>query len=150
MVDHVRTLLLNSDGVQGYRRVVDGPADSVLALFGVTNDADSVDRVLPLAMAPDLACFRRFFDSRTIPSAPGSIYSQTDSTLSVAGLRNRVLSGSGWWVVLTLFNSSDAAVADVLRDMRAAAASNDAPYALGAVLLACAYRRWVLQRGGDA
>lgn len=108
---------------------------------------DAVDRVLPLAMAPDLRSFRRFFDQRVTPAARGSVYARSADELSPDGLRGRVLSGDGWWSVLGLFHSDDPGVAGVLAGMRAAALSPDAPYALGAVLLACAYRRWLL--GGE-
>lgn len=149
MVDHVRTLLLNRRGI------VDGPSDAVLRLFGVDAAAagqesrvrDAVDRVLPLAMAPDLQYFRRFFDQRVTPAERGSVYAWSVDELSPDGLRGRVLSGEGWWSVLGLFHSDDPGVAGVLAEMRKAALSPDAPYALGAVLLACAYRRWLL--GGE-
>lgn len=108
---------------------------------------DAVDRVLPLAMAPDLQAFRRFFDQRVTPAARGSVYARSAGGLSPDGLRGRVLSGEGWWRVLELFHSDDQGVAGVLAEMREAAVSPDAPYALGAVLLACAYRRWLL--GGE-
>lgn len=148
MVDHVRTLLINRAGVPGYVRASDPVVDSVLALFGIgEGDADAVDRVLPLAMAPDLRRFRRFFDQRVTPAAHGSVYGRSPDALSLDGLRGRVLSGEGWWSVLGLFHSDDPGVAGVLAEMREAAVSPDAPYALGAVLLACAYRRWLL--GGE-
>lgn len=150
MIDHVRTLLLNPDGVPGYRRVSDSESDAVLELFGfgAGDDATAVDRVLPLAMAPDLAVFRRLFDDRVTPASGGSVYSQTEATLSVSGLSSRVLSSDGWWRVSALFSPTGSMSADMLSAMRAAASSHDAPYALGAVLLACAYRRFVLQGGG--
>lgn len=151
MVDHVRTLLLNPSGVPAYRKVADAPADAVLLRFGVRGDPESdavvVDRLMPLALAPDLSGFRRFFDQRLTPSEPLSPYRQTADTLSVDGLHASVLSSDGWWDVTGLFQSTDPAVQQVLDGMRAAASSHDAPYALGAVLLACAYRRLLLQEG---
>ena len=153
MVDQVETLLLNPSGVPGYRHVVDVSADSVMTLFGVAaSDADGkavVLRLLPLALAPDLARFRRFYDRRVTPRRGQSVYRQPVSALSPDGLRDRVLGHDGWWTVSGLFQHPDPGVAAVLSEMRAAAVSADAPYALGAVLLACAYRRWLLQGGGD-
>ena len=109
MVDHIRALLLNSGSVAGCRHVDDGPADAVMARFGVTgsavSDAVAVDRLLPLAMAPDLSVFRRFFDRRTTPRPPMSPYSQTDDTLSPSGLYASVLTGDGWWDTTGLFMS---------------------------------------------
>jgi len=149
MVDHVRTLLLNPDGVAGYRKVRDANADTVLARFGVTgSDGDSetaVDRLLPLAMAPDLSNFRAFFDQRITPREPLSPYRQGSGDLSPDGLYAKVLTADGWWDVSGLFQSDDPSAQAVLDDMRAAAVSRDAPYALGAVLLACAYRRFLMQ-----
>jgi len=151
MTDQVRTLLLNPSGVPGYRRVADAPSDAVMALFGATGDAaaSAVAWLVPLALAPDLSHFRRFYDPRVTPPRPSSVYRQPASALSPSGLYDRVLGREGWWTVAGLFQYGDPAVAAVLSEMRAAAASGDAPYALGAVLLAVAYRRWVLQGGGD-
>lgn len=151
MVDQVRTLLLNPSGVPEYRRVADAPSDAAMALFAVAGDDASaaVDRVLPLALAPDLARFRRFYDPRVTPSRPASVYRQPAGALSPTGLYERVLGYEGWWSVVGLFQHADPAVAAVLGEMRAAVTSTDAPYALGAVLLAVAYRRWLLQGGGD-
>lgn len=155
MIDQVRALLLNRSDTAGYRRVADVSADAVMALFGVSGlessapeDATVVDRLLPLALAPDLSHFRRFYDPRVTPPRPSSVYRQSASTLSPAGLYDRVLGHEGWWTVSGLFQYADPAVASVLSEMRSAAASGDAPYALGAVLLAVAYRRWILQGGG--
>lgn len=151
MVDQVETLLLNPSDVPGYRHVVDAPSDSAMALFGVaSSDVDGkavVLQLLPLALAPDLARFRRFYDRRVTPRGRQSVY--TASALSPDGLWDRVLGHEGWWTVSGLFQHPDPSVAAVLSEMRAAAVSADAPYALGAVLLACAYRRWLLQGGGD-
>ena len=150
MVDHVKALLLNTADTPGYHPVVDVPSDAVLSLFGFGVDAETdalvVEQVLPLALAPDLQEFRRFFDRRVTPAAAGSVYAQTPGTLSQDGLRSKVLDADGWWRVSELFHAADPDVLSVLTDMRAAAASADAPYALGAVLLACAYRRWLLQK----
>jgi hypothetical protein len=146
MIDHVKTLLLDAGAAS------DGPADAVLALFGIGvggDDADIVDRLLPLALAPDLRRFRRFFDRRVTPSPAGSVYSRAADGLSPDGLWRRVLASDGRWLVSALFRHDDREAADVLADMRAAAFSHDAPYALGAVLLACAYRRWLLWRARD-
>ena len=152
MVDHVRTLLLNPDGVPAYRQVRDKPADDALALFGITGSgsaaAAAVDLVLPLAMAPDLSVFRTCFDQRVTPSAPSSVYTQTADALSPTGLYGKVLQADGWWTVSALFHADRPDALAVLTGLRAAACSQDAPYALGAVLLACAYRRHILQDGG--
>lgn len=155
MIDQVRALLLNRSDTAGYRRVADVPADTAMALFGVSGlessaseDATAVDRLLPLALAPDLSHFRRFYDPRVTPPRPSSVYRQPASALSPAGLYDRVLGHEGWWTVSGLFQHADPAIASVLSEMRSAAASGDAPYALGAVLLAAAYRRWILQGGG--
>ena len=155
MIDHVRVLLLNPAAAAGYRRVADVPADAAMALFGVSGlessaseDATAVDRLLPLALAPDLSHFRRFYDPRVTPPRPLSVYRQSASTLSPTGLYDRVLGHEGWWTVSGLFQHVDPAVASVLSEMRLSATSGDAPYALGAVLLAVAYRRWILQGGG--
>lgn len=152
MIDHVRTLLLNPDGVDGYRKVSDGPADAALALFGLAGDAESdacvVDRLLPLALSPDLAPLRRSFDARVTPSAPSSVYGEQSESPLHSGLYSRVFGRDGWWVAAAVFEHADPLYASVLREMRTAAMSKDAPYALGAVLLACAYRRLVLQGGG--
>ena len=155
MIDQVRTLLLNRPDMAGYRRVADVPADTTMALFGVSGlessaaeDAAAVDRLLPLALAPDLSHFRRFYDPRVTPPRPSSVYRQSAATLSPVGLYDRVLGHEGWWTVSNLFQHADPAVASVLSEMRSAATGGDAPYALGAVLLAVTYRRWILQGGG--
>lgn len=155
MIDQVRTLLLNRPDTAGYRRAADVPADTVMALFGVSGlessvseDVTAVDRLLPLALAPDLSHFRRFYDPRVTPPRPSSVYRQAAATLSPSSLYDRVLGHEGWWTVSNLFQHADPAVASVLSEMRSAATSGDAPYALGAVLLAIAYRRWILQGGG--
>lgn len=153
MVDQVELLLLNKAGVAGYRRVSDAPADGVMQRFGVPSDGSGADAsvvsgLLSLALAPDLSRFRRFYDVRTTPRGGASVYRQTAAQLSVAGLYDRVLGPEGWWVAAELFNHADPGVAAVLADMREAASCADAAYALGAVLLACAYRRWLLQGGG--
>jgi len=153
MVDQVKTLLVNPRGVAGYRHVVDTPSDSVMSLFGVASGAadceSAVSRVMPLALAPDLARFRRFYDSRVTPGRTQSVYRQSSDSLSPVGLYARVLGSEGWWTVSGLFQHNDPEAYAVLAELRAAASSTDAPYALGAVLLAVAYRRWVLQGGGD-
>lgn len=143
MIDQVKTLLLNPVGVSGYRHVADAPSDVVMGLFDV-----DTDRILPFAMSPDLLCFRRFYDQRTTPPRQSSVYRRPASELSVSGLYDRVFGRDGWWKVAALFQHDDLAVASVLAEMRAAALSGDAVYALGAVLLAVAYRRWLLQGGG--
>lgn len=152
MVDHIKTLLLNRDGVAGYRKVNDAPSDAVMSLFGVTGSPDdtivAVERLLPFALAPDLDRFRRFFDGRVTPQDHLSPYRQTADTLSVPGLYEKVLEGAGRWAVLGLFRSEDPLVQSVLDEMYDAALCRDAPYAIGAVLIACAYRRLVLQGGG--
>ena len=145
MTDQVRVLLMNPDGYPGYRHVTDDPSDSVMAMFGVDGD---IDRVVPFAMSPDLSRFRRFYDRRVTPPGRKSIYRRPAAELSASGLYGRVMGAEGRWVVAALFQHSDPAVASVLADMRAAAVSGDAVYALGAILLAVAYRRWLLQGGG--
>ena len=149
MIDQVRTLLLNPDGVPGYRRVADAPSDAVLRRMGLSGDAEAdaaaVDRLLPLAMAPDLARFRRCFDSRTSPAHTPSVYNAAPGDLE--GLYAAVLAGDGWWAASALFSFDDPSAADTLAAMRFAASSHDAPYALGTVVLACAYRRLLLQGG---
>lgn len=152
MVDHIKSLLLNGIGSEGARSVVDAPSDSVMALFGVTpDDADGsyvlVDRLMPLALAPDLARFRRFYDPRVTPRVRLSVYRTSSAMLSPAGMYDRVLGHDGWWTTGELFNHSDPAAYEVLSEMRAAATSGDAPYAIGAVLLAVAYRRLLLNGG---
>ena len=151
MTDPVKTLLLNKSGVSGFRHVADAPSDVVMARFDIDGDGIDavVDRVLPLALAPDLSRFRKFYDPRITPQRPLSVYRQPAETLSPAGLYSHVLGYDGWWSAAALFQHADPAVAAVLGEMRAAAMSGDAPYALGAVLLAVAYRRWLLQGGGD-
>lgn len=86
------------------------------------------------------------------PSVYRTEYSASDPSgktvsLSLDGLRDRVLGQEGWWRISGLFSHPDPAVRQRLSDLRAAARSMDAPYALGAVLLACAYRRSLLQGG---
>ena len=143
MVDHVRTLLLNPDGVPAYRQVRDKPADDALALFGITGSGSAA------AAAVDfLSVFRTCFDQRVTPSAPSSVYTQTADALSPTGLYGKVLQADGWWTVSALFRADRPDALAVLTGLRAAACSQDAPYALGAVLLACAYRRHILQDGG--
>ncbi len=153
MVDHVKKLLLNESGARGLRRVSDPPSDAVMALFGVTGedpvrDSGTVDRLMPLAMAPDLSRFRRFYDQRTTPPLSESVYWQPADALSPSGLYGRVLGYDGWWRVSALFQHADPGIYAVLSELRDCATSADAPYALGAVLLAVAYRRLVLQGGG--
>lgn len=155
MIDQVKALLLNGRGISGLRRVSDAASDAVMALFGVSGaevDADAdgsvVSRLMPLALAPDLSRFRRFYDPRVTPPGQSSIYRTATDDLSPSGLYDRVLGHEGWWTVTTVFSHADPAVAVVLAEMRSAAMSGDAPYALGAVLLAVAYRRWILQGGG--
>lgn len=153
MVDHVRTLLLNPVGVPGYQHVTDGPADRVLAMFGMRcdgsdYDADLLDKLLPLAEAPDLRRFRRFFDPRVTPRDVRSIYRTPCTGLSTEGLYDKILSAGSWWQVAELFQATDPVVLADLVEMRGAASCMDAPFALGAVLLACAYRRLVLQDRG--
>ncbi len=147
MVDHVRTLLLNPADKPGYERAEDPEADAALALFGVDGtDKAAVDAVLPLAMADDLAWCRVHFDKRVLPRARTSVYASSGEP-SLDGLYERVLGHEGRWAVSGLFMHSDPSVASELSEMRAAAFGMDAPYALGAVLLACAYRRLVAQKG---
>lgn len=143
MVDQVRVLLANPSDVPGYVHVVDPVSDAVMDIFG-----GNVDLFLPFALAPDLSRFRRFYDSRTTPVRPSSVYRQPADSLSVPGVYDRVLGGDGWWKVSAVFQHADPGVAVVLSEMRDAAMSGDAVYALGAVLLAVAYRRWLLQGRG--
>ena len=155
MTDQVRVLLLNPSDAPGYRHVSDAPSDVVMALFGADGGSAvaeaAVDRLMPLALAPDLSRFRRFYDPRVTPPATrsvSSVYRQAADALSPAGLYDRVLGSDGWWRAAAAFQHEDPAVAAVLGEMREAATGGDAPYALGAVLLAVAYRRWLLQGGG--
>ena len=99
-------------------------------------------------MAPDLSRFRAPFDPRVTPAPQESVYTQSADSLSPSELHARVLSSDGWWAMSGLFQSTDPAALAFLDDMRLAAACRDAPYALGAVLLACAYRRLLAQSGG--
>lgn len=153
MIDHVRTLLLNPSDVPGYRRVTDDPADAVLARFGLSGNASTdvvhVARLLPLALAPDLAAFRTTFDPRTTPPAPTSVYATADAALDPGGLYDAVLGDSVRVGLSALFTTTDDGARPTLDGLWAAARCRDAPYALGAVLLACAYRRQLLQ-GGEA
>lgn len=151
MVDHVRTLLLNRQDWNGH--VSDPAVNETLALFGVSGLDDSadeaaIDAVLPLAMADDLAWCRSHFDQRVTRRPRGSVYAASAGP-SLDGLYGRVLGDEGRWKTAGLFIHADPSVASELAKMRAAAFGMDAPYALGAVLLACAYRRLVAQTGGD-
>lgn len=146
MVDHVRTLLLNPDGRADYRRVSDPASDNALVLFcGGEPDEAFVDKVLPLALAPDLVSFRTAFDQRVTPSSRTSVYRDDDTLFSLSGAYERVLGVKGWWVTSLVFTHSDLSVARVLGGLRDAARSKDSAFALGAVLIACAYRRLVMQ-----
>lgn len=146
MVDHIRTLLLNPGDRTDYRPVSDATADKVLVLFADgAVDARFVDKVLPLALAPDLVSFRTAFDPRLTPPAVTSVYRDEDTGLDLSGVYARVLGDEGWWTTSLVFNHPDPSVARVLRGLRDAARSQDSAYALGTVLLACAYRRLILQ-----
>lgn len=160
MVDHIRTLLINESGVTGYRKVTDVPSDTAMALFGVSGDctdAAVVDSVLPLAMSADLAPFRTPFDSRVSPGTDTrSVYRHVYTScgdcgscisVSLDGVYDRVLGREGWWAISGLFSSDDPLVSANLTALRSAAMSKDAPFALGAVLIACAYRRLIKQSG---
>ena len=147
MVDHVRTLLLNPADRAGYEKVSDSEADEALAMFGIDGaNAADVDAVLPLAMADDLAWCRSHFDQRVLPRVRTSVYSSAGEP-SLDGLYEKVLGHEGRWAISGLFMHSDPSVSSELAKMREAAFGMDAPYALGAVLLACAYRRLVAQNG---
>lgn len=156
MTDHIRHLLVNSGDVPGVSKVDDKAADDVLRLFGVTGDGPDeavVDAVLPLALAPDLSRFRSAFDPRTTPSESGSVYRHDYTacdavrcaSLLLNGLYERVLGTDGWWTTVPLFSHADPACNAFLAELRSAARSMDSAYALGAVLVACAYRRLILQ-----
>ena len=149
MVDHIKILLLNSDNVPGYRKVVDKAVDAVLKLFGftgdITHDTTLVDMLMPLVLAPDLAPFRTYFDQRISPlKTVLSVYRHTYD-VSLTGIWDNVLSDAGWWTTSEIFNSDDQVASAVLAEMRNAARCADAPFALGAVLICCAYRRLLLQ-----
>lgn len=156
MVDHIRTLLLNPRDLPGYLRAEDGPADRALALFGLDgSDADAarVDVILPFALADDLAWFSGRFDPRRSPAGLTTVYrhayaTESGASLSLDGLRAAVLGPNGWWAIAPVFSHRDPLVTQELMALRRAAGSRDAAYALGAVLLACAYRRQLLQEGG--
>lgn len=78
MVDHVRRLLENPPTGDGYVHVTDGPSDVAMSLFGLSGtylDVRIVDRILPLALSPDLAWARDVFDQRLTPS--GSVKRET-------------------------------------------------------------------------
>lgn len=157
MTDHVRALLQN----RGASRVKDEPSDRALALFGLGGtaiDDPRIDLLLPLALAPDLSWARDVFDGRTTPPAPKSVYRAqyelSDNaghtvSLDLTGLYAEVLGQEGWWTVSPVFSHPDPLVQERLSDLRDAARSMDAQFALGAVLLACAYRRWLLGEGAD-
>lgn len=153
MVDHIRTLLVNGTG-SGYSPVSDEPSDRALTLFGLTGvpetDAAIVDVILPLALTPDLSWFSSRFDPRQTPPVKASVY-RTDYTTSASfdGLYDRVLGPEGRWVVLSVFSASDPSIRAELARLRASFLSLDGPYALGAVLLACSYRRDILRKGGQ-
>lgn len=158
MINHIRHLLVNADGVPGLRKVEDRPTDDALRLFGITGsgpDGAVVDALLPLALSPDLASFREAFDPRTTPSEHGSVYRHDYTacddvrcaSLLLNGIYQKVLGPEGWWTLANLFSHPDPAVQGVLSDLRAAARSMDSAYALGAVLIVCAYRRLILQEG---
>lgn len=158
MKDHIRHLLVNDGSVPGLVKVTDQAADDVMRLFGATGDITDgavVDAVLPLALAPDLSEFRSEFDRRVTPSVTGSVYRHEYAacddakcvSLLLNGVYSRVLGLEGWWTTSRLFSHRDPAVQAVLSSLRAAAMSMDSVYALGAVLIACAYRRLVLQGG---
>lgn len=153
MVDQVRSLLINRTSGRDYVQVDDSRSDEVLLRFGVSPTmgdeelASAVDAVLPLAMAPDLATFRRFYDQRVTPVRTGSVYCTVYGLggHSLTGLYDRVLGPEGWWTTARLFEHDDVETGAVLADMLPAARTKDAAFALGAVLLACAYRRFMLQ-----
>lgn len=150
MVDHIRTLLLNPSGTEGYRKVADEAADRTLALIGLTGgdgDAAVVDALLPLVLAPDLAHFRRFYDQRTTPANAGSVYT-SDDAVSLDGLYGRLFGQPGWFTTAKVFGAPKPEAFQDLHEMLKAALAADSSYALGAVLLACAYRRQLLQEGG--
>ena len=107
MVDEIRTLLVNPPTGDGYLHVEDGPSDVAMTLFGLGGtalDAQLVDRLLSLALAPDLAWARDVFDPRVTPAADQSIYrsayevsdlSGQTLSLSLDGLYDRVLGSEG-------------------------------------------------------
>lgn len=150
MLDQIRTLLLNPTDAIGYTHVDDAASDVALGLLAGDNavDAAFVDKVLPFALAPDLAWARSAFDSRVTPQFTLSVYRDDDMGIDLSGAYTRALTGDGRWKTARVFEYSDPAVYAVLRGLRAAALSLDAAYAVGAVLVACAYRRLILQ-GGD-
>lgn len=71
-------------------------------------------------------------------------------SLSLDGLHDRLLGKDAWWKTSALFSHQDPLVQQRLNDLRDAALSIDSAYAVGAVLLACAYRRHLLQEALDA
>lgn len=78
MVDQIRRLLENPPTGDGYVHVTDGPSDAAMSLFGLSGtylDVGIVDRILPLALSPDLAWARDVFDPRLTP--PGSVKRET-------------------------------------------------------------------------
>lgn len=88
-----------------------------------------------------------------MPPPPPSVYRSTYEasdpsgatlSLSLDGLYDRIRGQTGWWTASALFSHKDPLVQQRLSALREAAMSMDSAYALGAVLLACAYRRWLL------
>lgn len=148
MVDQIRTLLLNPSGVRGYLHVDDSASDNTLLLFGIDGQGSegTVDALMPLVLSPDLHMFRGVFDDRVSPAAVGSVYrSDYGEIPAFDQLYARVFSPSGWWTVSSLFVHSDPHVNQQLAQLREAAVSGDSAFALGAILLTCAYRRLLLQ-----
>ena len=162
MVDHIRTLLLNPEGTPGYRKVSDAPSDKVLTLFGFSgkcqeSDEALADALVPLALCADLAEFRTAFDGRVSPphrarSVYRSVYCDQECTdctaVSLDGLHDRVFGQEGRWALAPLFQHDDPSLMLTLSSLRSCTRVPDGPYALGAVLIACALRRLFLQGEG--
>lgn len=147
MLDQIRTLLLNPTDETGYVHVDDVASDVALSLLAGDSPVDDafVDKVLPFALAADLAWARSAFDSRVTPRSTLSVYRDDDTGIDLSGAYARALTGDGRWKTARVFEHSDPEVYGVLRGLRDAALSLDSAYAIGAVLIACAYRRLILQ-----
>lgn len=147
MLDQIRTLLLNPTDEPGYVHVDDAASAAALGLLAGDRPVDAafVDKVLPFALANDLAWARSVFDSRITPRRTPSVYRDDDTGVSLSGAYTRALTSDGRWKTARVFEHGDPVVYGVLRRLRDAAMSLDSAYAVGAVLIACAYRRLILQ-----
>lgn len=154
MIDHVRHLLIGRSP-DGASLASDYATDAVLSSLGVLKASGAaevmVDALLPLALAPDLEEFRALFDARRTPATPGSVYSTEYSVegvdVSLNEVHSKVFGEEGWFTTAQLFQTQNLALLPTLSRLREAAMTRDSAYALGAVLIACAYRRMLLEKG---